>query len=319
MIVQACKHENTKKVGKNKAGNPRVRCTLCGKTWTLPRPTALGAMRIEMELAERIVKQLCEGTSVRATARLTNTDPHTVIDLMNLVGGRCARYMAHKLRGIPVKDIQVDEVWQFVYCKQKTADRMGFGQGVGDSYCFTAIERNTKLLVAWHFGKRDQWNTDEFCAKLATATSGRFQISTDGYAPYLSAVVRYLGHRVEHGTVVKNFGKVSQEDQRKYSAAKIISIKKEAAWNLPNMDRVCTSHVERHNLTLRTFIKRMARLSCSFSKKWANHEAMLGLAIFHYNYCRTHGTLKTTPAVKSGIENHRWTVREMIERTADTT
>jgi hypothetical protein len=82
------------------------------------------------------------------------------------------------------------------------------------------------------------------------------------------------------------------------------------------MSRVCTSHVERHNLTLRTFVKRMARLTCCFSKKWSNHEAMIGMFIMHYNYCRTHGKLKTTPAVASGIEQSKWSVREMIERTA---
>ena len=86
---------------------------------------------------------------------------------------------------------------------KKTADRKGFRTEVGDSYLFTAIERNTKLLVAWQLGKRDQWNTDMFCQKLRNATSGRFQISTDGYNPYASAVVRFLGDRVEHGTVVK--------------------------------------------------------------------------------------------------------------------
>ena len=67
-------------------------------------------------------------------------------------------------------------------------------------------------MVAWHFGKRDQWHTDIFCQKLAQATSGRFQLSTDGFYPYLSAVVRFLGHRVEHGVVVKIFGKNTAED-----------------------------------------------------------------------------------------------------------
>jgi hypothetical protein len=60
----------------------------------------------------------------------------------------------------------------------------------------------------------------------------------------------------------------------------------------------------------------MTRLSCAFSKKWENHEAMMGLAIFHYNFCRTHGTTKKTPAVASGLTSHRWTIREMLEQTA---
>ena len=259
MIAPACKHDQTRKFGKDRKGQPRVQCGLCGKTWTVAPPSLLGDMRIDLLVAEQIPKCLCEGNSVRATARLTNTDPHTVIDLMNMIGGRCgARYMDTEMRNITVEDIQVDEVWQFIFCKQKTAKLRDFGHEVGDSYLFTAIERNTKLLVTWHFGKRDQWNTDYFCAKLANATSGRFQISTDGYDPYRSAVVRYLRNRVEHGVVVKSFGTVSQEDQRKYSPTKIISMKKEAAWNLPNMKRVCTSHVERHNLTLRTFISAWA-------------------------------------------------------------
>jgi transposase-like protein/IS1 family transposase len=316
MIAPAWKHEHTKKFGKNKAGNPRMRCSLCGKTWTVPRPSPLGDMRISLELAERIINQLCEGTSVRATARLTKTNVHTVIDLMVLVGERCARFMQNEFRNVAVEDVQVDEVWQYIYCKQKTAERKGFGPEVGDSYCFTAIERNTKLLLAWHFGKRDQWNTDIFCQKLSNAAAGKFQLSTDGFTPYPSAVVRFLRDRVDHGTVVKNFGTVNQDDQRKYSPGKIISMKRQVAWGTPDPKLICTSHVERQNLNFRTFMRRMTRLSNGFSKKWANHEAMLGLYIFHYNYVRVHGKLKTTPAVASGLTANRWTVRQMIEQTA---
>ncbi len=318
MILSACKHEHTKKFGKNRMGNPRMRCTLCGKTWTVPRPSSLGAMRIDLLQAESVIKHLCEGTSVRATARLTNVSKGTILDLMVLIGERCSRYLQLNLRNVAVEDVQVDEVWQYIYCKEKTAQRMGFGPEVGDSYCFVGIERNTKLILAWQFGKRDQWNTEAFCQKLRTATAGKFQFNSDGFDPYRSAVVRNLGDRVSHGIVVKNYGKVSQDDQRKYSPARIVSIKKEAAWNLPNMARVCTSHIERSNLNMRTFIRRMTRLSNGFSKKWSNHEAMLALYIAHYNYVRIHGKLKTTPAVASGVETQRWTVRDLIERTATT-
>ena len=106
------------------------------------------------------------------------------------------------------------------------------------------------------------------------------------------------------------------DEQRRYSPAKIKSVSYEQAFNLPKRERICTSHVERSNLNLRTFIRRMTRLSNGFSKKWANHEAALALYICHYNYVRVHGTLKTTPAVASGIEAHKWTMRDLIERTA---
>jgi IS1 family transposase len=224
--------------------------------------------------------------------------------------------MDENIRGVVVEEVQLDEAWQFVYCKAKTAARKGLGQEVGDSYLYTAIERNTKLMLTWHFGKRDQWHTDYFCAKVARATSGNFLVSTDGWQPYRSAVIRHLGTRIQHGVIVKIFGNPPQSDQRTYSPAPIIAFKKEQAYNLPKMSRICTSHVERQNLNLRTFVRRMTRLSNGFSKKWANHEAMLALYICHYNYVRVHGTIKTTPAVASGLETRRWTVRDLLEKTS---
>jgi transposase-like protein/IS1 family transposase len=316
MVISSCKHDCFRKDGTDRHGIQRYKCSLCGKRWSESQPKVLGNMRIGLELAERIIKCLCEGVSVRATSRLCGVDPYTVIDLMLLVGRRCKVFLADILKDVPVADVQVDEAWQFIYCKAKTAKVGDFDADAGDSYLYTAIERNSKLMLAWHLGKRDQWNTDTFCQKLANATAGRFQLSSDGWQPYPSAVIRALGHRVSLGVLVKIFGKTQQDDARKYSPAPIIGIKKEAAWNLPDRDKICTSHVERQNLNLRTFIRRMTRLSNGFSKKWANHEAMVALYIAHYNFCRVHGTIKTTPAVASGVAPSKWTVRMLLEKTA---
>jgi len=316
MIVITCRHEITKKFGKDRKGQPRVRCCECGKTWTASPPSLIGNMRIDIELAEMILKCLCEGTSVRVAARLNNVARQTVIDLMIFVGERCARFLQNEIKGVAVGDIQVDEIWQYIYCKQRVATLKKYGPEVGDSYCFTAIERNTKLMVAWHLGKRDGYNTDLFCQKLRNATSGRFHLSSDGFGPYRDTIPRVLGSRVDFGMLIKIFGKSSAEDQRQYSPAKIISTKKEAVHNRPNAKKICTSHVERMNLNLRTFMRRMTRLSNGFSKSWRNHEAALGLFICHYNFCRIHGKLKTTPAVASGLARNTWTIREMLEKTA---
>jgi hypothetical protein len=70
------------------------------------------------------------------------------------------------------------------------------------------------------------------------------------------------------------------------------------------------------NLNLRTFVRRMTRLSNGFSKKWANHEAMIALYIAHYNFVRIHGSLKTTPAVASGVVTEKWSVRMLLEKMA---
>lgn len=316
MIVSTCKHDNTKKFGHDRKGNPRVRCTLCGKTWIVAAPSLIGNMRLPMDRAEMIIECLAEGVSARATARLARVDQQTVLDLMVFVGERCARFLQNEIRNVVVKDVQIDEVWQFIFCKEKTRGQKHYGPEVGDSYCFTAIERDTKLLIAWHLGKRDQLNTDIFCRKLANATAGKCQITSDGFAPYRSAVPMHLGERVDFGMVIKIFGQGTQDDQRQYSPAKIKGMKKEAVWGRPSEKRVCTSHVERQNLNFRMFMRRMTRLSNGFSKAWRNHEAMLGLYICHYNYCRIHGTLKTTPAVASGLAASKWTIREMLEKTA---
>ena len=295
-----------------------MRCTLCGKTWTIPRPSTLGDMRIGMDLAESVIKHLCEGTSVRATARLTTTDPQTVIDLMLLIGNRCKSFMEKDLQGIAVEDVQVDEAWQFVFCKERTAKLKGYGQETGDSYVFTAIERSTKLLLAWHFGKRDQWHTDTFCEKLERATSGYFLLSTDGYKPYLSAVVRFLGNRVEHGTVVKIFSNPARSEQRTYSPPKIIGMKKEAAWNTPDMRRVSTSHVDAAEL--------------EFPHVHASNDAAFKWLLEEVGEPRSHARPLHLPLqLRAGAWHNQddagrgerrgkrcWTVRDMIERTATT-
>jgi IS1 family transposase len=223
--------------------------------------------------------------------------------------------MARTIKNVPVDDVQADEIWQFIYCKQYTARQEKYVGGCGDSYCYTAVERNTKLLVAWHMGRRNEPDTHEFCRKLNEATTGRFQLSTDGWAPYPFAVKRQIGSRVDHGVLVKIFREPEKEDRRRYSPSKIIGSKKVVASGNPDMNRVCTSHSERHNGSIRNFCKRMGRLTYCFSKRWENHQAALGLFFAHYNFCRKHRTLGyITPAMAHGLENHVWTVRELLEK-----
>ena len=125
-----------------------------------------------------------------------------------------------------------------------------------------------------------------------------------------------LGGRVDFGMLIKIFGEAPKDEQRKYSPATIKAIRKEKISGNPDSSRICTSHTERANGTMRTFIKRMGRLTYCFSKLWDHHEAMLGLYFCHYNFCRVHGTLNTTPAVATGLANRPWSVRELIEQTS---
>jgi IS1 family transposase len=156
-------------------------------------------MRIGVDQAAKIIQLLCEGMNVRATARFTGTDLKTILSLLVLVGEKCEKYMGENIKGVFVGDTQIDEIWQFVLCKNATAKREKMVGGCGDSYCYTALDRQTKLLVAWHFGRRSQQHTEQFIAKLDAATFGHFHISSDGWRSYPTEIKNQLGHRVDHG------------------------------------------------------------------------------------------------------------------------
>jgi IS1 family transposase len=99
---------------------------------------------------------LLEGNSVRSVERLTGVHRDTIINCMIDAGEKCKTFLAEKIQNLEVEDVQCDEIWDFVFTKQKNAIRKNYGPEVGDAWCWTAIERNTKLILAWHLGKRKQ-------------------------------------------------------------------------------------------------------------------------------------------------------------------
>lgn len=316
VIAIVCQHENRKVHGKTTSGATRYKCKDCGKTFT-ESTELFDGMRIGLDRAAQIIELICEGMSLRSVSRVTDTDVQTIIDLMVLVGERCEAYSDDVIRGIHVDDVQVDEIWQYVYCKQATAVQKKYVGGCGDSWCWTAIERNTKLLVTWHHGRRTMEDSGTFMRKLAVATAGRFHLSTDAYATYEPTVAWHLGQRVDYGQIIKIFGGTSKDEQRKYSPAKIIGSKRSAVLGRPERDQICTSHAERMNGSIRHFCKRMARLTYCFSKRWDNHRAALALMFAHYNFCRKHRSLKgMSPAMAHGIATEVWTVRTLLEKIA---
>jgi IS1 family transposase len=232
---------------------------------------------------------------------------------MVTIGEKCERFLETAIAGVPVNDVEADEIWGFVGCKEKTAVAKSYGPEMGDAYCFTAIERTSKLLLTYHLGKRDPFHTRVFAEKLSAATSGRFQLTTDGYRPYLTAIPEALGGRVDYATLVKVYGDPTEEESRRYSPGRIIEIKSTIQTGDPDEDRICTSFVERSNKTVRMQIRRMTRLTDAHSKKWENHNAALGLFFAYYNFCRKHSTIKTTPAVAAGVASEPWTGERLLE------
>ena len=261
---------------------------------------------------------LVEGSSIRSTERITGVHRDTIISLLKTVGEKCLAIQENLVRGVKVNDIQADEIWAFVGMKQKTANKNGLDKNekVGNAYTFTAIESNSKLIVAWHLGRRTEADTLIFLDKLANAVEGtknRFQMSTDAFPAYADAVTMTLGTRADYGQVIKIYGDTGKKETR-YSPAEVTSIKKRVIVGNPDKDRISTSYVERSNLTMRMSMRRLTRLTNGFSKKWENLNYALALYFAYYNFCRVHKTLRCTPAMEAGLTKTVWTLKDLITK-----
>lgn len=313
MNCQHCSGQ-VKKFGKDRKGNPRVRCLSCGKTQTLTQPKPLGSMYLAEDKALSCLSLLVEGMSVRAIERVTGVHRDTILDLLVTVGEKCERLLDEKIVGLKVSDVQADEVWAFVQMKEKTKKRQELtDETIGDAYTFTAIDRETKLILCWHLGRRTAKDTAVFIEKLERATSTRFQLTTDGFGGYPDAVSYSLGTRVDYAQLVKQYAQ-TVEGERRYSPAECIGAKKFPIIGRPDPDRINTSHVERQNLTIRMHTRRLTRLTNAFSKKWPNLKAALALHFAFYNFCRMHSSIRCTPAMAAGITKTVWTLKDLLHK-----
>jgi len=265
---------------------------------------------VTTEKAASILRLLVEGMSVRSIERTTGTHRDTILRLLVAVGQRCERLLEEKIRNVTVRDVQCDEMWGFIGCKEKRRSKE-HPATFGDAYCFVAIERKSKLVLAWHLGKRVMRDTVAFTEKIDAATTGRFQITTDGFAAYPDAIHYSLGTRVDFAQLIKVYGAPTDGEHR-YSPPEVIESIPVPRIGRPELQRICTSHVERQNLTMRMCIRRLTRLTNAFSKKWENLKAALALYFAYYNFVRPHSALRITPAMQSGITDHVWKLEDLI-------
>jgi transposase-like protein/IS1 family transposase len=314
MNCKSCNGE-TKKHGTDRKGNQRFRCLSCGKTSIQPYDKPLDEMRLPIEKAVMILRLLVEGNSIRSTERITGVEKKTIISLLLKVGEKCETLFEKHMRNLKVADVQADEIWGFVQMKDKTRKSLGKEEeGLGDAYTWIAMESNSKLVFAWHLGKRSAHDAESFLEKIYRAVEGtnnRFQMTTDGYGAYPDAVAYSLGSRVDYAQLIKQYA-APAEGERRYSPSVCIGAKAVAVIGNPDMERVGTSHIERQNLTVRMSMRRMTRLTNGFSKKWDNLRAALALNFAYYNFCRIHKTLRCTPAMEAGITKTVWSLEDLL-------
>lgn len=73
--------------------------------------------------------------------------------------------------------------------------------------------RHSKLVLAWHLGRRNAWDTHDFMAILGAATAGRFQLTTDGFNAHPNAIEYSFGARMDLARLMKEFGQEGGEEQ----------------------------------------------------------------------------------------------------------
>uniref|UniRef100_E6PCL7 IS1 transposase n=1 Tax=mine drainage metagenome TaxID=410659 RepID=E6PCL7_9ZZZZ len=245
---------------------------------------------------------------------MTGTDKKTVLRLLADVGDACDSYLDETVRGLTSEHIQCDEIWSFCHAKERNLRQdMRGADGVGDLWTWTAIDADSKLMVTWHLGKRQRGDADLFVRDLAERIdSERVQISTDGLGSYAKPIQRYFKYRADHGSEVKDYGLLDDESpERKYSPLVVKKVVRTAIWGVPDPDHISTAYVERQNLTMRMSMRRFTRLTNGFSKKALNLQRALALHFMHYNFCRKHSTIKTTPAIKAGLTDRVWTLHDL--------
>lgn len=269
--------------------------------------------KLSMDRQVQVIAALVEGNSIRSIERMTGIHRDTVMRLMVRVADGCDLLLDGMMNGLTCQRIQLDELWAYVAMKQKTANRlMRSHEEIGDVYTFVAIDADTKLIPCFHIGRRTTDDTEIFVNDLRERIIGRVQITSDSFRPYLGAISRAFGTDVDYAQQHKTFASELNTGRGRYSPPVLLKCDKANQIGNPDEDHVSTAFVERQNLTMRMAMRRFTRLTNGFSKKRENLVAAVCLHFAHYNLCRTHKTIKATPAVAHGLEQHVWSIEELI-------
>jgi len=257
---------------------------------------------------------LCEGNSIRAIERIVGCSKNTISKLLIDAGKACAAYHDERVRNLESRRIQCDEIWSFTYSKQKNvATAKAAPEGAGDTWTWTALDADSKLIVSYLAGGRDAEYAIEFMDDVAKRLANRVQITTDGHKAYLEAVEGAFGGDIDFAQLVKVYGAAPESMKGRYSPAECTGARKRRVEGSPAKEDVSTSYVERQNLTMRMHMRRFTRLTNGFSKKVENHAHAVALHMTYYNFVRQHKSLDgLTPAMAAGVSDRFWEMSDIV-------
>jgi IS1 family transposase len=281
-----------------------------GKYTRAKRQKEAAMRKLPAEKRAAVLSALVEGNSINSTCRMTGVAKKTVLRLLADAGQFCADYHDVFVRCLGTKRIQMDEMWGFCGCKDK-AKNAG-AEGYGSVWTWIAMDADNKLVISYRVGDRSADSANAFVRDVRERVEGRPQVTSDAYGPYDEAMDRAFKGDVDYAMLVKVFGKVGTEEQRRYSPPECKGCRKETKAGNPDFEHVSTSFIERQNLTVRMSVRRMTRLTNAFSKKIENHEHAMAIHYFHYNFIRLHSKFRTTPAVMAGVAERPLTMADLV-------
>ncbi|WP_210241218.1 DDE-type integrase/transposase/recombinase [Mesorhizobium sp. B3-2-1] len=274
--------------------------------------------KLPLQTRVQILTMLCEGSSMRSISRVADVSINTVSKLLVDAGKFCADLHDREVRNVKSKRVQCDEIWSFTGAMQKNVSGMKKPvDGAGDTWTWTALDADSKLIISWLVGGRDGEYALAFMDDVKDRLANRVQLTTDGHRAYLNAVEEAFGADIDYAMLVKQYGEPEGKavpQERRYSPAVCTGAVKTRIEGSPDLAHVSTSHVERQNLTMRMQMRRFTRLTNAFSKKFENHVHMVALYTVWYNFIRIHKTVKTSPAMAAGVSATLWSMDDLCEK-----
>ncbi len=159
--------------------------------------------RLSRSERARIIRCLVEGNSLRSTVRMTGNSMNTITKLLRELGIACAEYQDRTLRDLPTERLECDETWSYVAAKAKNVPEEHAGEfGWGDVWTWVAVDQDSRLIVSWLVGSRDEWSAREFMGDIRSRCPNRLQITTDGHRPYIDAIERTFGANVDFAQLI---------------------------------------------------------------------------------------------------------------------